>query len=218
MLARVASLESLLPIDINSQPASYAQITSEQSSQLSPSNLPKQPLNDHERRYNLVFLGISEVEKGTNRHDRMKKDHMQVLSILTEVNPDIDSRCIRDCFRLGKYTDSKHRPILVKLTSANDVANILANRQALASLKVNIQPDLPLLDRKIRSILLKERRTLIVEGVERKDIKIKGKTLTLYGKKYGSTEGDSFIYDGDKFEKSHITAVSSPNTTQPMAQ
>ncbi len=50
-------------IDINSQPASYAQITSEQSSQLSPSNLPKQPLNDHERRYNLVFLGIREVEK-----------------------------------------------------------------------------------------------------------------------------------------------------------
>ncbi len=38
------------------QPASYAQITSEQSSQLSPINLPKQPINNHEQKYNLVFL------------------------------------------------------------------------------------------------------------------------------------------------------------------
>ncbi len=107
----------------------------------------------------------------------------------------------------------------MKLTSTNEVANILANRQALSSLRnVNIQPDLPLLDRKIRSILLKERRKLIVEDVERKDIKIRGKTLTLYGKKYGSTEGDSFTYDGDIFEKSQTSAVSSQNTTQPTGQ
>lgn len=76
----------------------------------------------------------------------------------------------------------KHRPILVRLTSSNDVSSITSNCPALAKLdNITIQPDLSPYDRKILSILLRKKKDFKEEGVDRKEIKIKGNSILVNG-------------------------------------
>ena len=87
---------------------------------------------------------------------------------------------------LGKYNESHTRPILVRLTRACEVQSILSQRYKLSqSPGISIKPDLSQEERAIESLLLKERKALIVSGTERKSIRIRGSTLFVNKVKYG---------------------------------
>ncbi len=115
----------------------------------------------------------------------------------------------------------------MKLTSSNDVSSILSNRRALAKLEnIAIQPDLNFRDRKILSILLKERKKLIEDGVERKYINIRGTTISVQGILFGTTDGNIFTYAQDQTRdnspppQEELTSESAvtPSQTQPPPQ
>ncbi len=185
---------------------SYASIVGPPSEGLHP---PKVTVEKHhqalgnqnhiyERKFNVVIHGIRESNEGTPRLIREKHDNDIVLSTLSKIDSTITPHCIRDCTRLGKYNDSRNRPILIRLNSLSSVTSVLSNKKALAKLdQLSIQPDLSPEDRKKLSFLLKERRKLIESGIQRKDIKIRGSDLIVNGIKHGSTNGVEFKLAND---------------------
>lgn len=135
-------------------------------------------------KYNLIFFGISECAKVTKYHDRVRSDHASISTLLQSVpgNDNLTSISVRDCIRLGKYQEQAQypRPILVKFNSFKDVSGVLSVRARLVSAQgspISVKRDLPKGERLLESMLLKERRNLINEGVERNVIKIKGNKL-----------------------------------------
>ncbi len=228
--ARICQLESMVvpvsgPLDSiqKNQTTPYAQTVKNHtrpSSNHTRSSYQGNPISTHsqnyERRFNMVIRGLEESSQGTPRSHRVKYDNDLVLAALTKVDPSITPHCVRDCTRLGKYTESKNRLLLVKLNSSSTVTAVLSSKKALATLHhLSIQPDLSPEDRKKLSILLKERRKLIDEGTIRKDIKIKGNILILKGEKYGYTDGESFILEGAENERKGEAQNSSPPESNP---
>ena len=146
-----------------------------------------------ERKYNLIVFGLKESSKGTPKHVRNSNDQSSIATIFSSINESVNELSIRDYFRLGKYDENRSRPLLVKLTRASDVSMILSGRSKLSTQPgITIKPDLSREDRAIESVLLKERRSLIDSGTERRLIKIKGSVLYLNNKKYGSVTGTKF--------------------------
>ena len=156
---------------------SLGNITSKPASSLAPQS---------ERKFNVVIFGLKEPPKGTAKAVRSAKDLESSTATLSLVDSNITDRSIRDCFRLGKYNESHTRPILVRLTRACEVQSILSQRYKLSqSPGISIKPDLSQEERAIESLLLKERKALIVSGTERKSIRIRGSTLFVNKVKYG---------------------------------
>ena len=150
------------------------------------------------RRSNLILSGLPESCKGTPHYLRTRQDLEGTGEILSSIDSLVTVNTICDCFRLGKYKEnnSRPRPLLVKLSRPSDVQSILMGRKNLASRPgIGIKPDLSADDRKIESLLLKERTSLIVSGVERKNIRISGSTIYMNKQKYG------IVLDGG-FQKS----------------
>ena len=103
---------------------------------------------------------------------------------------------ISDCSRIGKYSELRARPLFVKFARSCDVATVLSNRHKMSKVdhpNVFIKPFMTTAERKVESILLKERRTLIDSGVERKLIKIRGNSIYINKTKVGSANEDIFI-------------------------
>ena len=75
--------------------------------------------------------------------------------------------------QLGKFKtgNMKPRPLLVKFLRSADTANILSNKTQLSS-PIFIKSDLTPEERTQESMLLKECRSLIDKGVNRKRIKL----------------------------------------------
>ncbi len=167
-----------------------------------------------------MIHGISEADKGTARQVRSKHDHEKVVTTLKKLDSDISPHYIRDCFRLGKYNESKHRPILVKLTSSNDVSSI--KQKGTSKTREHCHPNFR--DRKILLILLKERKKLIEDGVERKYIKIRGTTISVQGILFGTTDGNIFTYAQDQTRdnssppQEELTSAVTASQTQPPPQ
>jgi hypothetical protein len=135
-----------------------------------------------DRRFNLLFFGIPELPVGTRYHERVQCDHDSIVSVFDSSGIDLPSNSIRDCLRVGKFNrdHQRPRPLLVKFNSSRDVSVLLKQKHHLVSAEGNsitVKPDLSKADRHLESILLKERRRLINEGVERKAIKIHGNKL-----------------------------------------
>ena len=150
-------------------------------------SLPTLTPNPEDHKYNIVVYGIQECKKGSSRHIRLSEDIGAVASLVQKVDDSIPAQSIRDCVRLGKYKEERHRPILVKLSRTCEVSAILAGRRNLrASPGFSIKPDMTKAERLIESTLMKKRWELIQSGTERKDIKIKGTTIWVKDMKYGS--------------------------------
>ena len=89
--------------------------------------------------------------------------------------------------------------MLVKLSRSCDVANLLSSRFKLVDHpRIRIKPDLSRRERRIESILLKERRNLIDSGVDRKSIKIKGNSLVVNHLKFGVVTDSGFQLCADR--------------------
>ena len=118
------------------------------------------------RKFNVILHGLGESPKGTPRYARLNSDFSKVSSLLQSIDPNSRSPpSVRDCRRLGKFNESlnRPRPVLVTLNSTAEVNNVLYNRRQLTS-PVYIKPDLSPAERKIQSLLLKERHKLLDSG------------------------------------------------------
>ena len=145
-------------------------------------------------KYNIVVHGIPERPKGTPRHKRLNEDFCEVNGILQNLDSNAQVKpCVRDCRRIGKYNESKSRsrPVLVTLNSTVEVANVLARSRSLTP-PVTIKADLTPAERKVESVLLRERRKLIEAGHERRAIKIRNSSLFLSGRLHGSVVNHSY--------------------------
>lgn len=166
-------------------------VNSTTSGNSTTSRLSKHSL-ESDRRSNVILLGIPECETGSSRLDRYNSDLNEVISTLSSVVNSINHYSIKDCLRLGKFVpDSRPRPVLVKMNSAGDVRNLLAKSGAL-QYPLRLKPDLSPEDRKIEQLLLKERWSLIQNGVERKSIKLRKNNLLVDSKHYGSVQSGKF--------------------------
>ena len=131
----------------------------------------------------MVIKGISECPKGTARKERLLSDDHAVTSILKKISPSFNDMSLRECRRLGKYLESNvsPRPLLVTLSRSSEVSAFLDKRYALAKDNIYIKPDLSLEERKVESILLKERRVLIEEyNVKRNLIRLSSSLIQGY--------------------------------------
>ena len=120
------------------------------------------------------------------RQNRLSNDTKEVHDIVKVVDDTIPIHSIRDCVRLGKYTKMKHRPILVKMSRTCEVQTILSNRRKLTSKpSISIKPEMSPEQRSTEK-LLQKRWELIQEGVNRANIKLRGKFLYVSNCKHGS--------------------------------
>ena len=183
---------------------------------------------NEDRKFNLVIYGIAESPKGTNRHERVANDISNSMTILKTVNSGISENPIRDCIRLGSYSESKSRPLLVKFVRVIDVSTTLANRRKLATLEgVSIKPHLSPLQRKVEGVLLKKRRSLIDSGVTPNRIRIDISNASLYldSQLHGEALNGSFvcttnstdtsISDSDEEEPPSVVQSPVPASTSP---
>ena len=158
----------------------------------SPHNSIKRARPD--RKYNLVVYGMKENEKGTKRHIRSANDIEAATTILSSLHSSITEYSVIDCIRLGKYSEDRCRPTLVTMNRPNDVSTVLVNRVHLSQTPhISIKPDLSPVERKVESILLKERRNLILSGTPRHHIKIRKDSLFINDREYGRVVDFTFL-------------------------
>lgn len=157
------------------------------------SAIPKSS-NTQDRRFNLVVYGVDECAKGTPRYMRSAQDTSTAADVLASINDKLSEHSIRDCQRLGKYCETKKRPLLVKLTRSCDVTSILSKRSKLVDRPgLSIKPDMTKEERKIQSILLQERRKLIQSGESSQHVKLRGNSLYLNKRKHGSVINSKYV-------------------------
>lgn len=80
-----------------------------------------------DKKFNLVIYRIPESSKGTNRNARFEHDLSQCTTTVKKISNEVSTDPIRDCTRLGRYSEGKRRPILLRFARALDVSKILAN-------------------------------------------------------------------------------------------
>ena len=129
-----------------------------------------------------------------SRIDRQKHDLGKILNTISSIDSSFTAASFKDFHRLGKFRQnaSKPRPILVKFLRMFDATLVLSNRASIKSSQISIKPDLTKDEREINNILLKERRALINDGIEQKNIMMRGNTLYLNKKPYGFVRNSNF--------------------------
>ena len=141
-----------------------------------------------------MVYGIEESAKGSPRHVHSRNSMDAVADVLISLDSMVHEHQIRDCQRLGKYSETKHRPILVKLSRSRDVISILSSRAKLAERPgISIKPDMTKEERKIKSMLLQDRRKLIQSGTTSSLIKLRGTSLYVNNKKVGSIRDLKYV-------------------------
>lgn len=176
------SFSNIVNSNLTSQPSRSSQpATSEK--QLHPAS--SAPANDC--KFNVVIYGLAECTKGTRKHVRQTHDFELVTTTISPLDEHISRHSVCDCIRLGQYNESRKWPILVKLNSAHEVSIVLANRPKLDK-GISIKPDMAKQEREIKSLLLKEWRSLITSGKQSKEIKIRGRPLYVSNALYGHVD------------------------------
>ena len=163
--------------------------------------------NSIEKKFNIVMYGACECPKGSApRHERISHDTNLACKIIKSICSDMNDYAVCDCSRIGKYSEPRSRPLCVKFARSCDVATVLSNRYKLSKIdhpNIFLKPFMTTAERKVESILLKERRTLIDSGVERNQIKIRGNSIYVNKTKVGSANGDIFIRCQQLQDQSH---------------
>ena len=168
------------------------------------------------KKFNTVIFGLSECPKGSPKYERITHDTNLVCKTVQSVYPNLSDYAICDCSRIGKYSEDRTRPLIVKFARSCDVTAILSNRHKLSKTefpKVSIKPFMSTAERKTESTLLKERRALIDNGVERRHIRIRGNSIYANGIKVGSANEDVFIRHQQSEDKPPISTHSTDSST-----
>ena len=78
---------------------------------------PSRSSNTHaqERKYNVILYGLEE-SRGSFKLERLEDDQNMAVSVLSGVDELINASCIKDIYRLGKFStkSNKPRPLLIK--------------------------------------------------------------------------------------------------------
>ena len=88
--------------------------------------------NSVDKKFSIVLNGTSECPKGSPWHKRISHDASLAGNIIKSICPDINDYAISDCLRIGKYSESRARPLLVKFARSCDVVAVLSNRSRLS--------------------------------------------------------------------------------------
>ena len=88
---------------VNSTPATNKQVTDKSTIP------PKPPQLTPEKKFNLIFYGITESPVNTPRTNRQQHDLQNILSTLSIIDS-LTSSLIKDFHRLGKFSASKPSP------------------------------------------------------------------------------------------------------------
>ena len=167
-----------------------------QASHLQASGNTKRSNSSHvDKRFNIVIYGLNECPKGSPRHIRITKDTELACKAIKSICPDMSDFAVCDCLRIGRYSEERTRPLVVKFTRSCDVATVFANRYKIPkseSPNISIKPFMSRAERNQESTLLKERRALIESGVDRKTIKIRGNSIFINKIKVGSANETNF--------------------------
>lgn len=155
-----------------------------------PTSNPIRSTNDRDqdRKFNIVVFGIPENPKGTHWTTRALRDLNSAASTLSNIENTISSHSIRDCYRLGKFSESskRPRPLLIKLSRSHDVTTILSKRSSLKGSDIVIKPDMSPTEKTTNAILLKQRWSLINSSVTNsQSIRIRGSRLLINGRVHG---------------------------------
>ena len=155
---------------------------------------PKPPPLVADKRYNVVVYGLEESPKDTPRANRLKHDLEKLLNVLSGIDASLTATSIQDFHRLGKFkpNNTRPRPLLVKFLRTVEASLVLSKKVSLASSQVSIKRDLSHEERNIENALLKERRSLIDSGIERKFIKICGNSIYVKDKLHGLVQNSQF--------------------------
>ena len=149
-----------------------------------------------ERKFNIVIYGIQECAKGTIRNLRQQSDLANTVQVLSKA---IES--VRDCYHLGKYTQSdRPGPLVAVLNRTTDVSEILANRGNLRHLYY-VHPE----ERAVESLLLKERSSLITSGMDRKDICISKNRIYIKHELVGVVKGSRLFRQSEETSKPSVS-------------
>ena len=213
LTSKLATLTTETPTDGNEDVAESPVETSATKKYTNDSKVMAQPKpknGSSERKFNVVIHGISECPAGTPRLARVSKDLESVVSALSEIDPNIQSQSISDCFRLGQYKKAGHRsrPILVKMIRAADVTSLLMKRGS-CSKSYLIKPDLSPEDHLSESIQLKKRWEIINSRIPKADIKLGRSSLYIKKSLHGRVVNGSYISQHTK---------SMPTNSKPTAQ
>ena len=145
------------------------------------------------RKFNLIVYGVPECPKGTPWTTRACRDLNSVSSVVSSIDGSVTKSSIRDCYRLGKYSESnkRSRPILVELHRSHDVSIILSKRSKLQGSSTFIKPDMSQAEKATEKILLNQRWQLIQAG--KTNIKIRGPRLYINGRLHGQVVDSQFL-------------------------
>ena len=124
-----------------------------------------------------------------------KHDLGKVLNILSDIDSSLTSASIRDFHQLGKFKQSNSRlhPLLVKFLRTFEASLILSKKDSLTASTISIKRDLSREERAIENALQKERRSQVDNSTERRQIKIRGISLYVKNKLYGSVHDSTFV-------------------------
>ena len=151
----------------------------------------------NDQKSNVVIFGIKEHPKGTRHSERLSSDLEECTSLLSSIDHSINECYIRECVRLGKYDESKCRPVLATLNRSQDVLLILSKvAKSRSSLPpgIQIKADLSKEERVTKGCLLKERRALIETGVQRSRISFRRNKLFIDDRLHGEVDMVNFSF------------------------
>ena len=162
------------------------------TSKAGPPPKPSSLVSD--KRYNVVVYGVDESLKDTPRASRQKHDLDMLLKVLSDIDVSLTATSIQDFHRLGKFkpNNTQSCPLFVKFLRTFEASLVLSKKDSLTSSQISIKRDLTFEERTIENALLKERRSLIDSGIERKFIQIRGNSLYVKNKLHGLVQNSQF--------------------------
>lgn len=129
---------------------------------------------NRQRRSNLLFFGIEDDPK-----EGWAASEKRIIEFCSEkFNISLTGAQFERVHRLGKFRDSKQRPIIAKLTFFKDKQQILASAPKLKGSKYSIGEDFSLATRQARKSLIEFAKT------QRKPFKLSVDRLRMDGKTY----------------------------------
>ena len=183
---------------------------------------PPKVTNNQERKFNIIIYGVPECPKGSHWTNRASRDLNSVTSILSNIESSVTSHSVRDCHRLGKFSEASNRPrpILVELNQAHEVTSILSKRGSLKGSHIVIKPDMSPSERNTEQILLKQRWSLIQsEAADSQSIRIRGSRLLINGRVHGQVIDSHYCTHPllSDHVSPHLDALASPINTSSVA-
>ena len=133
------------------------------------------------------------------------------------VCPNLSDYTICDCSRIGKYSEHRTRLLIVKFARSCDITAVLSNRLHKLSKaefpNVSIKSFMSIAERKTESTLLKERRALMENGVERSTSGYMGFLSMPMDIKIGSANEDVFIRHKQSENQPPVSTHSTDSST-----